>query len=405
MRLLPGPESPIGQALAGSPSQPMKVIAITGSHGKTATSCLLASVLHAAGHAVGVVGSLGCLDGREVTHPAQTPPRADELASLLARMAGHGCSHAILEVHGEALDDRRVAGVEFDAACVTCVRADPPEQRDATGGRQPAEFRLLGQLAGEGLAVLNADDPASADFLGRIDGPALTVGLRTPAEITASIVEQSPSEQTFLLVAGSEIVPVATRRIGRHHVTNCLLAAAVGLAYGVDLPTVVRGLEAVDHVPGRLERIECGQPFGVFVDHARSPEGLAACLATLREVVSGRLICVFGAEGDLDPPERRRLGQAAEDGADLAVVTCARRNEDRLAAIDDILRGFRRPEDAAVVPERAEAIALALGRARPGDAVLVLGDEADFVRAWLYSGGARPARMKSSPICGSFRSP
>ena len=100
--------------------------------------------------------------------------------------------------------------------------------------------------------------------------------------------------------------------IGRHHVYNCLTAAAVGLAYGIDLPTVVRGLEAVECVPGRLQRIECGQPFGVFVDFAHTPDALTGCLQTLRQVTAGRVICVFGAGGDRDRQKRPLMGRAVE---------------------------------------------------------------------------------------------
>ena len=140
----------------------------------------------------------------------------------------------------------------------------------------------------------------------------LTVGIRTAAEITATPIEEFLSEQTFLLTAGSETIPVRTRMIGRHHVYNCLTAAAVGLAYGIDLPTVVRGLEAVEYVPGRLERIECGQPFGVFVDFAHTPDALTGCLQTLRQVTAGRVICVFGAGGDRDRQKRPLMGRAVE---------------------------------------------------------------------------------------------
>ena len=146
---------------------------------------------------------------------------------------------------------------------------------------------------------------SAAGYLSALDGPALTVGIRTAAEITAVPLEEFASEQTFLLTAGSETIPVRTRMIGRHHVYNCLSAAAIGLAYGIDLPTVVRGLEAVECVPGRLQRIECGQPFGVFVDFAHTPDALIGCLKTLRQVTTGRLICVFGAGGDRDRQNAR----------------------------------------------------------------------------------------------------
>jgi UDP-N-acetylmuramoyl-L-alanyl-D-glutamate--2,6-diaminopimelate ligase len=234
------------------------------------------------------------------------------------------------------------------------------------------------------------------------DGPVLTVAVESEAEITATLLEQCPSEQTILLSAGSEAIPVRTRMIGIQHVYHCLTAAAIGLAYGIDLPTVVRGLEAIDYVPGRLERIECGQPFGVFVDHAHTPKALSTCLRTLREVVCGRLICVFGTQGERSQGRRPRLGRAVERGADLAVITDDNpRDEDPQAIIEDILGGLKHPAEAEVIPDRAEAIAWALSQARPGDAVLIAGkghrtqqiagagrgyfDDRQVARHWLYS--------------------
>jgi UDP-N-acetylmuramoyl-L-alanyl-D-glutamate--2,6-diaminopimelate ligase len=318
-------------------------------------------------------------------------------------MAANHCSHAIIELPLGALNGWPT-GAEFDVMCVTCLASFGLKAGAVHGADHGARPVLFEHLTPEGLAVLSADDPFCAGCLGQIDGPVLTVGIRAPSEITASLLEQSPGGQTFLLIAGNEVMPVTTRMIGTHHVTNCLLAAAVGLAYGIDLPTVVRGLEAVDHVPGRLERVVCGQPFSVFVDHARSPEGLAACLAVLREVVTGRLLCVVGAEADLDTSDCRRLGRAAEDGADLTIVTSGRRRVvGRPAPIDEVLRGFRRPEQAAIVRRRHEAIALALDRAAPGDAVLVLGDEVELIRSRLH--GGRPGAMHQNPTPMSRSNP
>ncbi len=204
-----------------------------------------------------------------------------------------------------------------------------------------AKAKLFDHLADEGFAVLNADDPGSAGYLRQLDGPVLTVGIEAAAEITATPVEQCLSEQTFLLTAGSETVPVRTQMIGTHHIYNCLAAAAVGLAYGIELTTVVRGLESVGHVPGRLERIECGQPFGVFVDFAHTPDALTGVLKTLRQVTAGRLICVFGAGGERDRQKRPLMGRAVEQGADVAILTNDNpRHEDPQAIFRDVLDGF-----------------------------------------------------------------
>ncbi len=362
------------QALAGNPSHRLKLVGVTGTNGKTTTSCLIAGVLAKAGHRVGLLGTLGYFDGEDADEAAMTTPPAGRLAAYLGRMVRNGCSHAVMEVSSHALDQSRVAGVRFDAACVTNVTRDHLDYHATIRDYRMAKSKLFDHLAGEGFAVINADDPTSAGYLRRIDGPVLTVGIRSVAEITATPIEQHRSEQTFLLTAGSETVPVRTQMIGTHHIYNCLVAAAVGLTYGVDLMTVARGLEAAGHVPGRLERIECGQPFGVFVDYAHTPDALAGSLQTLREVTPGRLICVFGAGGDRDREKRPLMGRAVEREADLAVITSDNpRWEDPRQIIDEVLTGFDHPQQAEVIVDRTDAIRLALAGAEPGDCVLIAG--------------------------------
>jgi UDP-N-acetylmuramoyl-L-alanyl-D-glutamate--2,6-diaminopimelate ligase len=250
------------------------------------------------------------------------------------------------------------------------------------------------------VAVLNADDPVAAGLAGEADGPVLTVGIDQPAEIAGQIIETFPSEQTFLLSIGSATAAVRTTLIGKHNVANCLQAAAVGAAYGIDLATIVRGIEAVDRVPGRLERLECGQPFSVYVDYAHTPDALASALDAVRAVTRGRVICLFGAGGERDRAKRPRMGREAERRANLLVLTDDNpRGEDPRIILSDILSGLRRPFRAEVIPDRAEAIAFALSAARPGDSVVLAGkghedyqitnnfrlpfDDAAVARDWL----------------------
>jgi UDP-N-acetylmuramoyl-L-alanyl-D-glutamate--2,6-diaminopimelate ligase len=164
--------------------------------------------------------------------------------------------------------------------------------------------------------------------------------------------------------------------IGDHHVANCLSAAAVGLVMGIELTTIARGLEAVDQVPGRLNRIECGQPFAVYVDCADTADRLAVCLKTLRKVTQGRVFCVFGSDSDERHDERPLLGRVLERTAHMGIITdgCSG-SANRLETIHDILDGYDRPARAHVIPTRAQAIEWALEQAKPGDAVLIAGSD------------------------------
>ncbi len=391
----------ICHAVAGHPSRQLKIIGVTGTNGKTTTSCLIASILNAAGFPTGLIGTLGVFDGEEFGPSNLTTPPADESARWLGRMATNGCSHAVMEISSHGLDQKRTAGIELDAACITNVSRDHLDYHRSIDDYRRTKSQIFPLLRGEGFAVLNVDDPTTAGYLPQLTGPVLTVGMESSAELTAVEIERFVSEHTFLLTAGSETIPVRTKMIGTHHVYNCLVAAAVGLAYGIDLPTIVRGLENLEHVPGRLERIECGQPFGVFVDFAHTPDALSGSLSTLREVVEGRIFCVFGAGGDRDQEKRPLMGRAVEQAADVAILTSDNpRNEPAEQIVRGMLDGFHQPSNARVMLDRAEAIGWALGQAKPGDCVLIAGkghenyqiigdrripfDDRDVAKSWLY---------------------
>ncbi|MGH7193289.1 MAG: Mur ligase family protein, partial [Candidatus Saccharimonadales bacterium] len=387
----------------------LKLIGITGSHGKTTTSYLTAAVLAAGGTRSGVLGALGYFDGEDWQNARWTTPPPSVLAHWLDRIAAGGCTHAVMEVSNHALNEQRVAGLDFDVVCVTNVRRDHVDRQRALHGHRMAKARLFDQLLPEGFAVINVDDPMAESFLARLDGPVLTVGMHGAAEVTGLPLEQLATEQTFLLSVGDESIPVRTPLIGNQNIYNCLVAAAVGLAYSIDLPTIVQGLEVVQRVPGRLERLECGQPFGVFVDSAHTAGALSRCLETLRAVTSGRLICVFGAGRGRDKSMPGPMGRAVEVAADLVVVTNdspGSEPPEDIAA--QIVGGFRDRSAARVIFDRREAIAWALAQAQLGDCVLIAGrgnrtthviggeqyefDDRQAARQWLYESLA-PERL------------
>ena len=222
--------------------------------------------------------------------------------------------------------------------------------------------------------VLNADDAMCRDFEDELHHPVLTFGLQQPAAVSATLLERVASEQTFLLQWGPETIPVRTHLVGDHHISHCLAAAAVGLAYGIELEVIVRGLERVDRIPGHLERIECGQPFSLFVDGGHTPAALRAGLQTLRETTRQRLICVFGAPGQRDREARPVLGQVAAEWADRLILTDDNpAREDSAQIVEGILRGIPCGADVTVELDRASAIEIALAQAEEGDCVLIAG--------------------------------
>ncbi|HEX3727547.1 MAG TPA: UDP-N-acetylmuramoyl-L-alanyl-D-glutamate--2,6-diaminopimelate ligase, partial [Pirellulales bacterium] len=331
----------ICQALANRPSSSLKVIGVTGTNGKTTTTHLISSILQAAGYRAGTLGTLGYCDTVN-SQPARwtTPPPA-VLSTWLARMVKHGCTHAVMEVSSHSIAQRRIAGVHFAHVCLTNLGRDHLDYHRTVADYHHAKIQLFDALASGGAATINVDDPGSLEHAPLLPGRVLSIAIEGHADLTAALIERLKSEQTFLLTAGNVSLPVRTAMIGDHHIYNCLMAAAVGVAEGIDLTTIVRGLESIGHLPGRLERIECGQPFGVFVDFAHTSQALEASLETLREVTSGRLICVFGAGGNRDVQKRPLMGQVVESLSDVAIVTSDNpRLEDPRAIAADVLAGF-----------------------------------------------------------------
>lgn len=361
-------------ALAGHPAKQMKVIGVTGTNGKTTTACLIARMLHRVGYRVGFLGTLGYFDGVDADEATHTTPPADKIARYFGRMVENGCTHVVLEASSHALDQSRLAGFSLDSLCMTNLRRDHLDYHGSIEAYHQVKARSLDLINPTGFGVFNADDPGVLQLAHRFDGPALTIGIDTAAEISAQVIEQHRSEQTFLLCAGSDVVPVRTRMIGLHHVYNCLSAAAVGLTLGLELSEVVAGLEAVEFVTGRLQRLEFGQPFSVFLDYAHTPDALAGCLQTLQGVTEGRTIVIFGAGGDRDHGKRPLMGQAAEAFADRIILTDDNpRGEEPIAIIGDILRGIEDHDRVEVIPDRRTAIREALHEAQPGDCILIAG--------------------------------
>ncbi|MDO4550783.1 MAG: UDP-N-acetylmuramoyl-L-alanyl-D-glutamate--2,6-diaminopimelate ligase [Planctomycetia bacterium] len=391
----------ICQTLFRRPGDHLQLVGVTGTSGKTMTACLIAGVLGAAGHGVGMISTLGCFDGVDASYNISETPGPKRLASWLSRMYVNDCSHGVLEFSSMALHQERAAGLDFKSLCLTNVREDHLDYHGTVNEYRKAKMKIFEHMAEDGFAVLNADDVISAEVLNWLGIPALTYGVDESAEITGMIIEQYVSEQIALITAGGETVPLRTRIVGRHHLYNCLAAAAVGLGMGVSLPTIIQGIESVDVVPGRMERLECGQPFSVFVDYALTPDTLFHTLHSLLDVVEGKLICVFGSAGEQDAAKRARMGELVEKFSDVVILTDNNPGKESAERItEEILAGFRDPASVQICHDRVQAIHRALEQAEEGDCVFIAGkgnekfqkigdvmhkhDDREVARKWLY---------------------
>jgi UDP-N-acetylmuramoyl-L-alanyl-D-glutamate--2,6-diaminopimelate ligase len=223
------------QALVGDPSQQLKVIGVTGTHGKTTVARLLASIFRRVGSSFGALDSFGYTDGCG-DHPAiESGLTAPVLARSLAEMVADGATHAVVELSSRALSAQVPAGVSLDSVCITQVGRKNLDWHGSLENYRRAKRRVFEYLRPDGFAIMNADDPVSMGMLGDLNFASLTYGLRERAEVFAEIIEQHINEQTFVITAGDESVCVRTPIIGDHHVANCLAATAVSLAYGINL--------------------------------------------------------------------------------------------------------------------------------------------------------------------------
>jgi UDP-N-acetylmuramoyl-L-alanyl-D-glutamate--2,6-diaminopimelate ligase len=288
----------IVHSLAGNPAQALDLVAITGTSGKTTTSWLTAAVLSEAGHSVGVLSDLGCLDAGSIE--AEPPAKLSDphiMVEWLKRLIASGCSHAVLEVSSEMLAAQALAGLSCGTVAVTNLASAHLDRHGSVEAYHAVKQRILSSLPSTGCFVGNADDPNVLAMASHLHDSRqghvrqLLAGLRTTADLTASPVERGLNGQTFLLRTGREMMPVAVSTPVASYARNALVAAAVGIAHGASLATIARGLEAVSSVTGRLERLDRGQDFACFVDQPTSGHQLASTLASLRHLTGhGRLV-------------------------------------------------------------------------------------------------------------------
>lgn len=367
-------------AVSGWPTSHLRIAGITGTNGKTTTAWMIRSILEAAGNRCGMLGTVEYADGRTSEPAALTTPDARTASRWFRRMLEAGSSHASVELSSHALDQRRIAGTPLSAAVVTNVTQDHFDYHNSFDEYLSAKSRIFDYVTRDGVIVINLDDPSSEQLVEQARETArriLTFSTNpacTEADIRASVLDESIAGSHFRMAAGESDIEVRIPLAGSHNIQNSLAAAAVALHFGVSPGAVAAGLETPAAVPGRLERIENDLGFEVFVDYAHTDDALRRVLETVKNVTSGRVICVFGAGGDRDDSKRPLLAKAAA-AADIAIVTSDNpRTENPQTIIEDILSGFPTGFTSFHTEvNRERAIAFALDEADAGDSIVVAG--------------------------------
>jgi UDP-N-acetylmuramoyl-L-alanyl-D-glutamate--2,6-diaminopimelate ligase len=368
----------------GRPAEKLKIVGITGTNGKTTTSFLCESILRHSGTKTALIGTIEYhLPGAVLPAP-HTTPEALELNQVFSQALEAGATHAVMEVSSHALAQDRVWGVPYEVAVftnLTCDHLDYHKDMASYFDAKSVLFNGCGTRPPR-FAVINADDAYGKSLAQTMAGAGekvITYGIQN-GDFCAGGVDLKPDGTIFELVTPQGSVNIRTALIGAINVYNVLAAAAATFALGCPLEQIADAIGRFQQVPGRFERVDCGQPFTVVVDYAHSDDALRNLTSIARDFVrrgpaAGRVITVFGCGGDRDRSKRPLMGEAAGRGSDFVVVTSDNpRGEDPAQIIADALPGLKKTAARHVVePDRKHAIRLALIDAMPGDMVLIAG--------------------------------
>ncbi len=378
--------APFAARFWGDPTAELRVVGITGTNGKTTTAFLVREVLEAAGIQSGMLGTVRQVVGGANEEVERTTPEAIDLQATFRRMLEAGDRACVMEVSSHALALHRADAIHFEVALFTNLTQDHLDFH----GDMEDYFRSKRKLfeIGPKTSIVNLDDPYGRRLSGEFN--CLTFSAKgASADLTAANASFDTGGAKFTVsyppagikpAAGAGNRPlgggveVRTGLPGDFNVANALGAFAAATALGVSAEVAAGGLARAKRVPGRFEPIDEGQGFAVLVDYAHTPDSLENVLRAARRLTEGRVIAVFGAGGDRDRDKRPQMGRAGAELADLAIVTSDNpRSEEPEAIIGEIVAGIENAAAVEVEVDRRAAIALALGRARAGDTVVIAG--------------------------------
>ncbi len=355
------------------PGKEIKTVAVTGTNGKTTVTYLVESVLTQAKILCGVKGTINERVAENITPVRNTTAGIIDNQCFLAKLRDQGITHCVMEVSSHALDQGRIRGIDFDVAIFTNLSQDHLDYHRDMDQYFLSKSKLFDSLKNTAVSVINQDDPYGQKLIKKIETPLVTYGIKKDAEFRAKDLKYSLQKtQCTLEISGSQHF-VRSSLIGEHNVYNILAAVACACQLQIDPAAIIRGIELLDHVPGRLERIVNRRGFDVFVDYAHTDDALRNVLTILRRQNPRCLIVVFGCGGNRDKGKRPKMGRVAERLADHVIITNDNpRQEGPEQIMKNIIAGFK-SRTYEVIYDRKQAIETALAKAREGDIVLIAG--------------------------------
>ena len=355
------------------PSQKIKCIGITGTNGKTTIAYLLESILKQAGFNCGVIGTVNYHFNDKIIPAPNTTPNPIILESLLSQMCASGVNYCALEVSSHSLEQQRVAGIDFRYAVFTNLTSD---HLDYHGNRLyyfAAKAKLFKMLNKHAHAIINIDDEYGLKLLKTTSAHVITYGIDNNSDVRAQDLKLASEGTEFKVTTAKGEFSIKTKLIGKHNVYNILSAIAVASSENISLENIVKGIESLEKVSGRLEKVEGDYPFSIFVDYAHTEDALKNVLISLSKIKHNKIIVVFGCGGDRDRSKRPKMGYTASALSDFVIVTSDNpRCEDPDKITDEIISTIKK-ENFTVIPDRYSAIEKALFMAEMGDIVLIAG--------------------------------
>jgi UDP-N-acetylmuramoyl-L-alanyl-D-glutamate--2,6-diaminopimelate ligase len=359
--------APLAARFWGDPTAQLRVVGVTGTNGKTTTAFLIREILQAADVRCGLLGTVKMVVGGVEKEVVRTTPEAIELQGTFRQMLEGGDEACAMEVSSHALSLHRADAIHFEVALFTNLTQDHLDFHADMEDYFQAKRKLF--EAGPKVRIVNVDDPYGRRLAEEFECTTFSAE-GAEADYSARNVEFDTAGARF------EIGEMRLRTLlpGHFNVANALGAFAAAEAMGVGGEIAAAGLARAGRVPGRFEPIDEGQGFGVLVDYAHTPDSLENVLRAARRLTQGRLISVFGAGGDRDRDKRPKMGRAGAELSDLTVITSDNpRSEDPEQIVAEVAAGAEGAKELRIVVDRREAIALALGRAEPGDTVVIAG--------------------------------
>lgn len=359
----------------GHPAKRLKVVGITGTNGKTSVSYLIEKIFTSAGHPNGVIGTINYRLGNKIYSALNTTPQADILQSFLQEIVLARFKYAIIEVSSHALAQHRVDYIDFSSAIFTNLSREHLDYHGNLDNYFSCKSTLFERLNPHSWSIINTDDAYGRKLAKLVKSRVLTFGIERPAQIRARDLNLNIRTSRFTATTPRGNIELESSLIGRHNVYNILAAVAVAFIEEIDSSHIVSGIKRCACVCGRMERVECGGDFPVFVDYAHTDDALAKVLRGLRQLSKDRIILVFGCGGDRDKAKRPRMGRVASELSDFVIITSDNpRSEDPGLIIFDIVKGIdRRKTNYEIVLDRFKAIHKAISMAGERDIVVIAG--------------------------------